>query len=154
MTLPCKTLPTALACVLAAATAARAAQPGMEPAKQSMLDKAFVSTIQSTYPDGRQAELWLDQDGSYTAEGRRHEHSSGHWQVKGDKICLRQARPIPAPFSFCTPAPATGAERPWTAKAWTGETVTVRMLPGRNGAEAAEQSQKKASDEARPDPKG
>ena len=37
---------------------------------------AFGNTIVSTYPDGRQAQLWLHPDGSYTAEGRRLDRSS------------------------------------------------------------------------------
>lgn len=99
-------------------------------ADRARLEQAFGSTIVSTYPDGRQAELWLKRDGTYTSEGRRHDHTNGVWQVKGQKLCLRQRAPFPAPFSFCTKVPSGGLDQPWQAKAFTGETVTVRLVRG------------------------
>ena len=107
----------------------------------------FGSTIVSTYPDGRQAELWLKRDGTYESEGRRHDRSGGVWQIKGDdkdgyKLCMKQRRPIPAPFSFCTPCPER-LDRPWAAKAYTGEQVSVRLVhgmfdPAKDGGEKAQ----------------
>ena len=107
----------------------------MAATRDARLEKAFGSTIVSTYPDGRQAELWLKRDGTYESEGRRHDRGGGVWQVKGDqkqgfKLCMKQRRPIPAPFSFCTPVPEAGLDRPWTAKAFTGEQVSVRLVRG------------------------
>jgi len=93
--------------------------------------RAFGNTIVSTYPDGRTAELWLKADGSYTAQGRRGDRSSGRWAVKGDKLCLKQARPFPAPFSYCTSIPPAGMSKPWRAKAVTGERISVRLVEGR-----------------------
>lgn len=95
------------------------------------LKEAFGSTIISTYPDGRQAELWILEDGTYKAEGRRHEFSDGAWQIKGEKVCLKQRHPFPAPFSFCTPVPAT-LDKPWTGKAYTGEAINIRLVKGRD----------------------
>jgi hypothetical protein len=92
------------------------------------LKPAFGSTIVSTYPDGRQARLWLQPDGGYTAEGRRHDPSSGHWKVKDDKVCLKQSHPFPAPFAYCTPLPVGES---WTAKAVTGERIQVRLVKGK-----------------------
>jgi hypothetical protein len=142
MTGPCQTAPIlaarlVLGLALAAgiaASAARAEDQGNAPLQDARLEKAFGSTIVSTYPDGRQAELWLKRDGSYESEGRRHDRSSGTWQIKGDdkhgyKLCLKQHRPFPVPFSFCTPTPEN-PDRPWTAKAYTGEQVSVRMVRG------------------------
>jgi hypothetical protein len=98
------------------------------------LQQAFGSTIVSTYPDGRQAELWLKRDGSYTAEGRRHDRSSGTWQVKDDKggakLCLKQHAPFPAPFSYCTGVPEGGLDKPWTGKAYTGEQIRIKLMRG------------------------
>ena len=151
MTLSRKTLPmTALACALAIAPAARAAGGPSDADRRAMLEKAFGATIVSTYPDGRQAELWLERDGGYRMESRRHDHSDGHWQIKDDKLCLKQAHPFPAPFSFCTPAPAT-LDKPWTAKSVTGDLVVLKLVEGaRRPAESTEPGQKKASGEARP----
>jgi hypothetical protein len=107
----------------AAALASTAASP-------SPVAEAFGATIVSTYPDGRTAELWLAADGSYTGEGRRHDPSSGHWTVKGAKLCLKQSRPIPAFFTWCTPIPAGGFSADWAAKAPTGEATRVKLVPG------------------------
>ena len=50
------------ATVLAATgVAAIAYAEGADKPADSRLDKAFGSTIVSTYPDGRQAELWLER---------------------------------------------------------------------------------------------
>lgn len=111
------------------------------------LEQAFGSTIVSTYPDGRQAELWLKRDGSYTAEGRRHDRSSGTWRIKDDKdgpkLCLKQHAPFPAPFSYCTGVPGGGLDRPWTGKAYTGEQIRIRLVkgifdPAKDGARKAQ----------------
>ena len=117
-----------IALAVAAATAAFA------PAQAAGLDEAFSNTIISTYPDGRQAELWLNRDGSYNAEGRRHDRSSGHWAVKGDKVCLRQSKPWAPPFAFCTPMIRGGVGSTWSAKAVTGEPIHVRLVAGRSTA--------------------
>lgn len=93
------------------------------------LDAAFGATIVSTYPDGRTARLWLHRDGSYTARGRRGDPSSGRWTPRGDKLCLKQRRPFPAPFSFCTPMVEGGMGTRWSAKAPTGEPITVKLAP-------------------------
>ena len=96
----------------------------------SPVKAAFGNTLVSTYPDGRTAELWLQPDGAYSAQGRRADPSGGHWKVKGGKLCLRQSRPLPAPFDFCTPIPAAGLDRAWSAKAVTGEAIQVRLVKG------------------------
>ncbi len=113
-------------CIVAAAglmaTAAHAAPPTVQ--------EAFGNTIVSTYPDGRKGELWLAPGGTYTAEGRRGDMSSGHWTTKGAKLCLKQAKPIGVPFSFCTPIPSNGLGGSWSAKAVTGEAITVKLVKG------------------------
>ena len=104
-------------------------------ADPSLVDKAFGNTIVSTYPDGRTAELWLKPDGNYTAEGRRHDPSRGHWHTKGNRLCLTQVRPIPSPFGYRTAIPSAGMGRSWPAKAVTGERITVRLVRGHHGGE-------------------
>jgi len=92
---------------------------------------AFGNTILSTYPDGRTGELWLHPGGRYDAEGRKGDPSSGKWSLKGEKLCLKQSRPMPSFLSFCTPLPHKGMSAGWTAKAVTGETIQVRLVHGR-----------------------
>jgi hypothetical protein len=105
-------------------------------ADPALVEKAFGNTIVSTYPDGRTAELWLKPDGTYTAEGRRHDPSRGHWRVKGNRLCLSQVRPMPSPFTYCTAIPASGMGGAWPAKAVSGERITVRLVHGhRSGAQ-------------------
>lgn len=120
--------------LFAAAAGARADQAAAPTV--GLVSEAFGNTIRSTYPDGRTAELWLSADGSYTAEGRRHDPSSGRWKVKGQKLCLKQSRPIAAPFSYCVPVPATGMSAAWTGKAYTGEAIEIQLIKGqiRGGA--------------------
>ena len=94
------------------------------------VDGAFGNTIISTYPDGRTARLWLHPNGSYAAKGRRGDPSSGHWSVRNDKVCLRQSKPFPAPFSYCTGIGAARVGASWTGKAVTGEAITIHMVKG------------------------
>ena len=89
------------------------------------LQKAFTGTIVSTYPDGRIAKLWMKPGGTYTSMGRRHERHSGHWSLKGDKVCFRRSL-----GHYCTPIPTEAA---FTTRAVTGETIQVRLEPGRQG---------------------
>lgn len=108
---------------IVAFAAALAAAPAMGP--------AFTNTIVSTYPDGREAKLWLDPDGAYHGQGRRGDPSNGRWTVRRDKLCLKQSRPIPIPFSWCTPLlePELGASRP--GKSVTGEPIRIELRAGR-----------------------
>lgn len=106
------------ALILTTASTAAASPP---PA----LEKAFTHTIVSTYPDGRTAKLWMDPSGTYTSMGRRHHRYRGHWTLKGDKVCFRRSL-----GSYCTPLPT---ETAFTTKSVTGETVQVRLVPGRAG---------------------
>ena len=113
--------PHALAALFLACNAAFASTPS--------LVRAYGNTIMSTYPDGRQAELWLAADGGYQAKGRRGDDSSGTWRVSGNRLCLRQHRPFPAPFSYCTEIPAR-MDRSWSARAVTGEHISVSLVRG------------------------
>jgi hypothetical protein len=98
-------------------------------------DAVFSNTIVSTYPDGRKAELWMDRDGAYHAEGRRHDKSDGHWRLAGGKLCLKQAHPFPAPFSYCTKTQDNlQVGSTWTGKAFTGEVVQIKVIGGRPGS--------------------
>jgi len=120
----------AFACLAATAslmgTAAHAAPASVQ--------QAFGNTIVSTYPDGRKGELWLEPGGAYSAEGRRGDMSSGHWTVKGSQLCLKQAKPIGVPFSFCTPIPSAGLSGTWSAKAVSGEAIKVKLVKGHEKA--------------------
>ena len=99
-------------------------------AEASALHETFGNTIVSTYPDGRRAELWLHPDGSYDAEGRRHDRSSGHWKIKGEKLCLKQSHPFAFPFTYCTPLVQGGIGASWSGKAVTGEPIRIQLVRG------------------------
>jgi len=115
-----------VACIAAAASLISAESQ----AAPAPVQAAFGNTILSTYPDGRQARLWLQPGGAYSAKGRRNDPSSGRWSVKGAKLCLKQAHPFPAPFTFCTPIPSGGLTGTWSAKAVTGEAIKVKLVKG------------------------
>ncbi|HEX8661595.1 MAG TPA: hypothetical protein VF686_06990 [Brevundimonas sp.] len=111
-----------------AAIVALALAPQPAAAASNPLEPAFKGTIISTYPDGRTAKLWLNADGTYRGQGRRGKPSSGRWSLKGSKVCLKQSKPMGAPFAYCTPVPKGTT---WSAKAVTGEPIRVRLVPGR-----------------------
>jgi hypothetical protein len=92
------------------------------------LQKAFSGTIVSTYPDGRIAKLWMNPSGTYTSMGRRHDRHTGRWSLKGEKVCFKRGL-----FGYCTQLPS---ENSFTTKAVTGETIQVRLVPGREGEKA------------------
>ena len=94
------------------------------------LSPALGNTIVSTHPDGRQARLWLDRGGAYTARSRAGKHSGGVWRVTGEKLCLRQRRPFPIPFVYCKAIPVRSVGKPWRDKAVTGEIVTNEIVRG------------------------
>jgi hypothetical protein len=105
------------------------ALPGLAQAAPN-IEAVFGNTIVSTYPDGRVAYLWLRPDGSYELLNRRRTTSGGAWTIKGEDVCMKQSRPIPAPITFCTPAPTGDSAAPWKAKALTGEQVSVKLVKG------------------------
>jgi hypothetical protein len=59
------------------AMAAAAATANCDPDIAARIQIAFGNTIVSTYPDGRQAHLWLQPDGTYTRHGRPDDRSNG-----------------------------------------------------------------------------
>ncbi|MBN9319460.1 MAG: hypothetical protein J0I28_07230 [Caulobacterales bacterium] len=98
----------------------------------SDLEAAFENTIQSTYPSGRSAKLWLARDGSFTARGAKGAASSGVWSIKAGELCLKQRKPFPAPVTYCSPIPADakiGSE--WAARSLKGEPLKNRIVAGR-----------------------
>jgi hypothetical protein len=115
--------------IFLAATAASAAKPQADG--QAKIQGAFGNTILETFPDGRTARIWLARDGSYTGEGRRHDKSGGRWSVRGTQLCFKQTHPFAFGYTFCTPIPDVGMGQPWTAKAPTGEQITVKVVEGR-----------------------
>ncbi len=124
-------IPILSALVLSAAPAP-ATQPSADASPASMAP-AFANTIVSTYPDGLHGRLWLHEDGTWRALSRHGSRSSGRWSLKGERVCLKQSRPIPIFFSYCTPAVRGEVGTSWAAKAPTGEPITVRLEPGRAG---------------------
>ena len=92
---------------------------------------AFGNTIVSTYRDGRTGKLWLDPGGAYRGLGRTGRTSIGTWRVEGDRLCMRQRRPFPAPFSYCTPIVPGGVGARWTGRAPDGEPINIELVAGR-----------------------
>lgn len=116
--------------LLAWSLAAMLAAPALA-VQTADLEPAFANTIVSTYPDGRKAKLWLNRDGSYRAQGRRGKASGGVWTLKGEKLCLKQKKPMAGPFSYCTPVKRGGVGTRWSGKAVTGEPITIQVVAGR-----------------------
>lgn len=107
------------------------APPVLAQTPAAVPEAVFANTVVSTYPDGRTAKLWLNPDGTYRGQGRRGKPSGGKWTVKGQQICLKQSRPFPAPFSYCTEIRQGGVGTAWSGKAVTGEPVRIELIAGR-----------------------
>jgi hypothetical protein len=118
---------TSLAFVAAMILSAQSA-PGVEA-----LRPTFTNTLVSTYPDGRQALLWLSADGSYVGRTRNGSRSSGVWQVDDGELCMRQRRPVPVPVRYCTPIVRGDVGVRWQARSVTGEPITIELRAGRGG---------------------
>lgn len=114
----------ALALLLLSSAVAAQTRPGVPEA-------AFTGTIVSTYPDGRQGRLWLERDGTFRGQGRTGGRNSGRWRLAGERVCFRQVRPAPVPFSYCAPVKQGEAGTKWTGKAPTGELITLELVAGR-----------------------
>lgn len=92
---------------------------------------AFGNTVKALYPDGKHQHIWLKSDGTWEAIGRRRTASSGKWTVKGEKVCLKQSKPIPIPIRYCTEFPSEGrVGAVWAGKAMTGEQIKLTVVPG------------------------
>jgi hypothetical protein len=110
------------------ATASLADEPS------ALVASAFGNTIVATYPDGGTAQLWLQPGGGYTAEGRAHDRSVGHWRVRDGKLCFRQAHPFAFGYVYCTRLSRFATGSVWVIKAVTGEALQVRLVSGRPGS--------------------
>jgi hypothetical protein len=117
----------------AALTLALAAGPALAAeTPRGGVTAAFGNTVKALYPDGRYQWLWFNADGTWEAFGRRGKWSSGKWTVKNaGQVCLKQAKPIPIPLSYCTAFPAGGGVGAvWTSKSMEGEPIKVTVVKG------------------------
>ncbi len=95
------------------------------------LAAAFGNTIKALYPDGRTHRIWLQPDGGWEAVGRTGKTSSGRWTLKGEKVCLKQSRPIALPISYCAPFPVDGSVGAvWAGRDMSGESVRMTLVKG------------------------
>lgn len=119
-------LPALVVLLTAAPFAAAHAAP--EP---SGLAAAFGNTVKALYPDGKYQHMWFRADGGWEAVGRRGKFSAGRWSVSDRKVCLKQTRPFPAPFRYCTEFPSTGGVGAvWTSRDWQGEPIRLTVVKG------------------------
>ena len=115
-----------IAAVLTVATAANAAAPAwMEP--------VFGNTIVTTFPHGKSSKTWIDRDGTFESLRVTGKRISGKWQVKGDRVCLRQSKPIYIPISHCERKFAGGVGSTWNSKSPVGEALRNKLVAGQQG---------------------
>jgi hypothetical protein len=129
-----KTLILSAAMALAlGATAARAddtrADNSRPDAAKSDITATFGNTVMSIYPDGRSQKIWIHPDGTWTGQSRRGIPLAGHWNMKGDKVCLRQSHPPTLPISFCQTLPKD-PEVGLTSRDLTGQTIHLKLVKG------------------------
>jgi hypothetical protein len=99
-----------------------------EPARPAV-SATFGNTVMSIYPDGRSQKIWMHPDGTWTGKSRRGIDLAGHWDMKGDKVCLRQSKPPTLPVSFCQTFPKD-PDVGLTSKDLTGQTIHLKIVKG------------------------
>ena len=95
------------------------------------LAAAFGNTVMTLYPDGRTQKIWLHPDGNWDGIGRDGRALAGRWNLKADKVCLRQSKPATLPISYCTAFPAdpqVGVT--WTSKDFGGTPIRLTVVRG------------------------
>ncbi|MFZ5669710.1 MAG: hypothetical protein ACOY4K_09450 [Pseudomonadota bacterium] len=113
--------------VLATATMGAASAP------PSTLEPAFANTIVTTYPSGRTTRLWLNRNGTYDAQRANGQRTAGVWELKGDRLCLTQKKPIYVPVAYCTGVVPGRIGASWKARSIKGEPVVNTIVAGRVG---------------------
>ncbi len=107
------------------------ALPLQASAQRPGVTVAFGNTVKALYADGKYQRLWFRADGTWEAVGRRGKWSAGKWSLQDQKVCLRQSRPFPAPFRYCTAFPASGALGVvWASQDWQGEPIKLTVVKG------------------------
>ena len=92
---------------------------------------SFGNTVKALYPDGKYQWLWFRADGTWEAFGRRGKWSSGKWSEKDAKVCMKQSKPIPIPFKYCTDFPANGGVGAvWSSRSMEGDPIKVTVVRG------------------------
>jgi hypothetical protein len=115
---------------LAAALAAPLAQAA-QPADEASIAQAFGNTVLAIYPDGRSQKIWLHADGSWDGLSRAGSPLTGHWELRGAKVCMRQSRPPTLPISFCTPFPDHGQPgAQWISRDVAGRQIRLSLQKG------------------------
>jgi hypothetical protein len=123
--------PSSLPLVALALLGAPPAHAAPAQAPQTGLAAAFGNTVKALYRDGRAQRLWFKADGTWEAIGRRGTWSAGKWRLKDEKVCLKQSRPFPAPFQYCTEFPAQGGlGAVWTSRDMAGEPIRLTVVKG------------------------
>lgn len=93
---------------------------------------AFGNTVKALYSDGKAQRIWFRPDGTWEAVSRRGKVTAGRWSLREDrKVCLKQSRPFPAPFKYCTDFPRDGGLGVvWTSQDWQGEPIRLTVVKG------------------------
>lgn len=108
--------------------AARAASAPSADAEHTV-QATFGNTVFSIYPDGRSQKIWLHPDGTWDGKSRKGTALSGKWNMKGDKVCLRQSRPPTLPISFCQAMPKD-PDAVLTSRDLMGQTIHLKIVKG------------------------
>jgi hypothetical protein len=98
---------------------------------------AFGNTVVSTYADGRSQKIWLHPDGSWNGLSRKGSPLAGRWQLKGEKVCLRQSSPPTLPINYCTAFPEhSQLGMQWPSRDAVGTPIRLSLQKGVPSASA------------------
>jgi hypothetical protein len=119
----------ALAAALVGSSLLAAGAQADEPTAQ--VKPAFGNTVLSVYPDGRSQKIWMHPDGTWDGQSRRGTPLAGSWNVKGDKVCMKQSKPPTLPVAYCTAFPQkTYVGVSWTSKDMSGTPIELKVVHG------------------------
>ena len=118
-----------------------------QAAESANVTAAFGNTVLSTYADGTSQKIWLRPDGRWDGLSRSNHPLAGTWSARGDKVCLKQAKPPTLPVAFCTALPSSAQPGvQWSSRDVGGRSITLSLAKGvPSQFQAAEVAGRKAS---------
>ena len=90
---------------------------------------AYGNTVVVTYGDGTTVMLYVNEDGTYTADSPQGQ-ASGTWAISGGETCFTQTAPQPGEPS-CSKTVNKKVGDSWQSTGQGGAPVTITITAGR-----------------------
>lgn len=90
---------------------------------------AYGNTVVTVYGDGTTVNIYVNEDGTYTASSPAGE-SAGTWAISGGQTCFTQSSPQAGPPT-CSKTVSKNVGDTWTGTGQGGAPVTITIQAGR-----------------------